>query len=545
MRNIWLKVACAILALTVLCAFVACSGDEEETEKETESSSETVGGSSGTEAPEDTFVFKGSAGLEYANNAYGSTCYMQGLGTFTGTKLDIPSRSEEGNTVIGLKADAFTGEIGAAITEMNIPSAVKRLEAGVFDNCTSLTLIRYFGSENYWNEMLADAGIESLPEGVTVEFCRYYDLTVNYVYLDGTEAKESKVESYINDMPYSVTAPAIEGYRADVDLPTGVMTEDVTVTVTYTKVVYSGTCGDSLTWVYYEDNELRIGGTGEMRDYVDSAAPWTPFASEIALVTFEDTVESVGAYAFANCFAIQRIELPAGLRYVGAHAFDNWTSAQTILFSGGVDILVLMDAVWNSGVQAEISFLYGACEQDGDLVNGEEPIEWMLTESDNGAYLLTTRNLLFCSAFHSMPIDTNWENSSLRAFLNGEFANYAFTEEERAAQVTVQKGIGTEDDLLFVLSTSELSTLFAEEKDRIFYPTVAADPTLRFEENEEGDLVPVADGNPLYWWLRDSGDLGLLAQNVSPTGVLNSAGALVSTANRGVLISVWVKPTID
>lgn len=545
MRNIWLKVACAILALTMLCAFVACSGNEEETEKGTEEVSETTGGSSGTTTPEDEFVFSGSNGLEYANNAYGSTCYMVGLGSFTGNKLDIPSRSEEGNTVIGLKADAFADEVGAALTEMNIPYEVKRLEAGVFDNCTSLTKIRYFGSENYWNEMLADAGIETLPAGVTVEFCRYYDLTVNYVYLDGTQARQSTVVSYINDTPYSVTAPEIEGYRADVDYPSGVMTEDVTVTVVYTKEMYNGSCGDNLTWVYYEDNELRIYGTGAMRDYVDSAAPWTPFASEIALVTFEDTVETVGAYAFANCYAIKRIELPAGLRYVGAHAFDNWTSAQTILFSGGVGILELMDAVWNSGVQAEISFLFGTYEQDGNLENGAEPIEWMLTESDNGAYLLTTRKFLLTSAFNALPIDTNWESSTLRAFLNGEFASHVFTDEEYASLETMQKGIGTAEDKLFLLSTSELSTLFEKEEDRIFYPTVMADPTLRYEENEEGNLSPVADGDALYWWLRDSGELGVLSQNVSPTGVLNSVGALVSTANRGVLISVWVKPTAE
>jgi hypothetical protein len=58
------------------------------------------------------------------------------------------------------------------------------------------------------------------------------------------------------------------------------------------------------------------------------------------------------------------------------------------------------------------------------------------------------------------------------------------------------------------------------------------------------DTVIGASDDGIYWWLRDSGTLGLLAQNVSPEGVTNSDGALVSIANRGVSVSVWVNPSV-
>ena len=149
--------------------------------------------------------------------------------------------------------------------------------------------------------------------------------------------------------------------------------------------------------------------------------------------------------------------------------------------------------------------------------------------------------------YNDDPINTTWEESSLCKWLQGEFTNSAFSEEERASQVTMQKDIGTENDRLFIFSAAELASLFEDEELRIRYATASANPVEVEIENEDGTITTetVASDESVYWWLRDSGALGLLAQNVSPEGITNTDGALVSTANRGVSVSVWVKPTAE
>ena len=67
-----------------------------------------------------------------------------------------------------------------------------------------------------------------------------YDLTINYVYEDGSKAKDSYTNTLNYNGNYNVTSPVIEGYTADKTVVTGTMpAEDVEVTVTYTKNTYN------------------------------------------------------------------------------------------------------------------------------------------------------------------------------------------------------------------------------------------------------------------------------------------------------------------
>lgn len=546
MKKNWLRVFMAgTLSVLMLLALIACND-----EKKTEAPSET-----GTAAPtfeepdtDDTAdidpVEKGDKGLAYSNQT-DATTFFSGLGSFTGTKLRIPGENENGLTVGGIQADALKGDVAAALTEIDIPSTVKKLPKGLFDECEKLETVRYFGSEEFWNIMLETDGV-TIPENINVLFCKYYDLTVHYLYMDGSEERAKVKLSYINDSAFVINVPAKSGYRADVDFPNGIITEDMDVTVTYTKEIASGKCGDNLSWIYYEDNRLDIGGSGMMYDYIDTAAPWTPYLSEITGIVVGEGVKSIGAYAFANCSGVEHVLLPEGLDTVGAYAFRDWTDAQTIEFSGGVDILTKMDAVWNSNLNANICFRYGSYEQDNDLTNGAEPLVWTLVDQDNGSYLLTLLYAIELMPYHNVPTNVAWENCDLRAWLQNDFASVAFTEEELASQVTMQKGIGTSEDKLFIFTAAELASLFPEEALRIRPATAYANPVEIEVENEDGTTETVigASEDGVYWWLRDSSVLGngLLAQNVSPMGVTNNDGALVSTANRGVSVSVWVKP---
>jgi uncharacterized repeat protein (TIGR02543 family) len=74
------------------------------------------------------------------------------------------------------------------------------------------------------------------------ETAHEYILTINYIYSDGTTAKDTYSASVANGANYSVTTPVITGYTADNLVISGTMpTQDVTETVTYTKNSYTNT----------------------------------------------------------------------------------------------------------------------------------------------------------------------------------------------------------------------------------------------------------------------------------------------------------------
>ncbi len=90
----------------------------------------------------------------------------------------------------------------------------------------------------------------SNDEDVTIDFpipagkvtLQKYNLTINYKYADGTEAKPTHTESLTYGSSYSVASPLITGYTADKLTVSGSMPDsDVTVDVTYTAKDYTVT----------------------------------------------------------------------------------------------------------------------------------------------------------------------------------------------------------------------------------------------------------------------------------------------------------------
>jgi hypothetical protein len=94
----------------------------------------------------------------------------------------------------------------------------------------------------------------------------------------------------------------------------------------YVPAAASGTIAGGLSWNLY-DGVLTISGSGTMPDY-DSTfnkAPWldpTP-KQHIQSVIIGPDVESIGAWAFANCQTIVSVTTYNGLRSIGDHAFDS------------------------------------------------------------------------------------------------------------------------------------------------------------------------------------------------------------------------------
>lgn len=94
-------------------------------------------------------------------------------------------------------------------------------------------------------------------------------------------------------------------------------------------IVDSGNCGlygDNLKWIFYSDGELVISGNGEMNwYYVDHtnggeetsrSAPWSRYYKDIAVITIEEGVTSIGNDALiGKNIQYYKVNLPKSLEY--------------------------------------------------------------------------------------------------------------------------------------------------------------------------------------------------------------------------------------
>ncbi len=132
---------------------------------------------------------------------------------------------------------------------------------------------------------------------------------------------------------------------------------------------------------------------------------------------------------------------------------------------------------------------FGSFEQDGIVENGPEPIEWIVLDvRDGAAYLLSRYELAFMEyddGEFNMSEGVDWEHCSLRAWLNGDFLNSAFGEDEPAAirLTTIEnadnpnygtRGGADTGDHVFLPSIEEITRYFPEPEDRVALPTMQA-----------------------------------------------------------------------
>lgn len=78
------------------------------------------------------------------------------------------------------------------------------------------------------------------------------------------------------------------------------------------------------------------------------------------------------------------------------------------------------------------SIFFGNYDQDGDISNGKEPVEWIVLEKDttNREVILISKYILECMRFNGFSEPVTWENSSLRKYLNEELINEFFDIDE-------------------------------------------------------------------------------------------------------------------
>lgn len=76
--------------------------------------------------------------------------------------------------------------------------------------------------------------------------------------------------------------------------------------------------------------------------------------------------------------------------------------------------------------------LFGSYEQDGNIYNGNEPITWIVIDVKESEAILMSKKILDCLPFtYCNGTDVYWEKSFARDWLNNEFYESAFNDEEK------------------------------------------------------------------------------------------------------------------
>lgn len=81
---------------------------------------------------------------------------------------------------------------------------------------------------------------------------------------------------------------------------------------------------------------------------------------------------------------------------------------------------------------------FGRYEQDGNLENGPEPIEWIVLGVEDNKALLISKYILAYRPMHSIREEYDWRDTELREWLEEEFFAKAFTLSEKRKMLRIE-----------------------------------------------------------------------------------------------------------
>ena len=184
---------------------------------------------------------------------------------------------------------------------------------------------------------------------------------------------------------------------------------------------------------------------------------------------------------------------------------------------------------------------FGHYEQDNVRENGAEDIEWIVLARDGKHILLLSRYALDTMRYNTRQIDVTWEKSGMRKWLNSDFLNTAFSNNEKKVILTTRvdnsssqgnkkwkiKGGNNTQDKVFLLSYAESGKYFSKDADRKCQPTTYAIGNGAYQTR-----------GFCYWWLRSPGSYKKGAAYVGPVG--SRSDNYVNYSHYTVRPAIWI-----
>lgn len=254
-------------------------------------------------------------------------------------------------------------------------------------------------------------------------------------------------------------------------------------------------------------------------------------------------------------------------------------------------LVIVMTCVWlagcgKDGVRAfdaavkgpgeQVSF--GHYAQDADPAMGAKPISWTILDVQDGKALLLADKVLDVKPYNKERVDVSWETCTLRTWLNGEFCDEAFSEEERKAiketEVVNSKnfyfdteGGNNTTDRVFLLSLDEVAKYYELQEIQCvpftgYWDPLGASEKLICEASDRANVIQAYTITEEYledirgygirysteapgktgvsWWLRSSGYDLTHAACVGCPGICETTGEFANRTDIGVRPALWV-----
>lgn len=206
----------------------------------------------------------------------------------------------------------------------------------------------------------------------------------------------------------------------------------------------------------------------------------------------------------------------------------------------------LLKKLFLDAAQPGDSVFFGAYEQDNNMSNGKEDIEWIVLAREDNRILVVSKYALDAQQYDNvLDRPVTWETCTLRKWLNNEFFNTAFTTEEQKqvlltavqphpnSKYSTDSGNVTQDKI-FLLSTKEVEMYFPSEGTRMCVASKYAisKGVMQLER------YCTSSGEPsCFWWLRTPGYRQSFAIYVV-------ADSLTYNGNYGSADGVGVRPAL-
>ncbi|MGN1345015.1 MAG: DUF6273 domain-containing protein [Traorella sp.] len=176
----------------------------------------------------------------------------------------------------------------------------------------------------------------------------------------------------------------------------------------------------------------------------------------------------------------------------------------------------------------------------GKDMNGDT-IKWFVLSIKDSQALLVTKYGIDCEPYNHTNANLTWETCSLRKWLNEDFINHAFSDEEKEAiLLTNVKNVSTYGttvendtiDKLFLLSIDE-----AKKYLNSLYCTPKECEATNYAIQKDAD---VNEKGRCRWWLRSSGNNNKLVAFVDYNGEIKTYGVFAYYIGYAVRPALWL-----
>ena len=162
------------------------------------------------------------------------------------------------------------------------------------------------------------------------------------------------------------------------------------------------------------------------------------------------------------------------------------------------------------------TFTMGQYEQDNNLSNGPEPIEWEVLTVQGDRALVISKYALDFRPMDDSFTETTWETSGMRKWLNGYFYDQSFTDAEKTRILLVKNenpdnpqygtdGGNLTQDRIFLLSFNEMMWYMTDESRNCGVTDYARAQSQYLSSNRIFDNIGVTSREIAGWWLRSPG----------------------------------------